>query len=118
RLFPVAALLGTRPRRFQPARLAGGVRGGGSELVRVALRLLRHGRDLWPRSRAPADLRADLPDELGEAGRQMGGERALAGDRLLLPLASEDHRRAGPAPPRAILARVPARGLKPTRRER
>ncbi len=48
RIFPVAALLGAFPRGLQSARLAGGVRGSGRKLARAALRLLRHGRDLWP----------------------------------------------------------------------
>ena len=89
-----AALLGARARRCQPARLAGGVRRGGRELARAAVRLLRHGRNLRPRSRAPGHLRADLRDELGTACRRMGRRRASAGDRLFLPLAGQDHRRA------------------------
>src|SRR3954452_22963274 len=109
RVLPVAALLGARPRGVEPTRLAGCLHGRGGELVRAALRLLRHGRDLWPRSRAPSHLRADLFDELGTARGRTGGERAPAGDRLPLPVAGKNHRRAGPAPSRASLARLPAR---------
>src|SRR4051794_6296527 len=41
----------------------------------------------------------------------MGRHWALAGHRLLLPLAGQDYGRAGAAPSRAILVGLPARGL-------